>query len=167
MRVTAVSEVDHDLRFYIFFTFLTAAIVERRRYLVQAQRKVTLHCGNEKLGQKQCKGTTWMFSNGTSSAALELFKYGEITKDGKERSDRLRLSLTANCSLVIKKVTVEDAGSYTCQQWSRTKESTEDIRLADDSTVDLSVVTGESLSVNVFTSNSVVNKVHLSVSHSD
>ncbi|KAI3364593.1 hypothetical protein L3Q82_011373 [Scortum barcoo] len=36
-------------------------------------------------------------------------------KGAKSKSDRL--SVTVNCSLVIKKVTVEDVGRYFCQQY--------------------------------------------------
>lgn len=126
-----------NLRFHIFFIFLTAATTEKTRYLVQAHSEATLHCENEKRGQKQCKGTIWIFSGKTSTAAVELILLGEI----KEKSDRQ--SLSENCSLVINNVTAEDAGSYTCQQWNGTKESTGDVKLAEDSVVDLSVVTGE------------------------
>lgn len=127
-----------NLRFHIFFIFLTAATTEKTRYLVQAHSETTLHCENEKRGQKQCKGTIWIFSGKTSRAAVELILLGEI----KEKSDRQ--SLSENCSLVINNVTAEDAGSYTCQQWRGTKEtSTGDVKLAEDSVVDLSVVTGE------------------------
>lgn len=146
IRVTVVSEVDHDSTFYIFFTFLTAAIAERKRYLVQAQGKATLQCENEKLGQKQCKGTTWIFISGINRTTVELFQYGEINGGSKEQSHRL--SLDESCSLVIRKVTVEDAGSYVCQQWSGTK-GTKATKQATDSTVDLSVVTGESLTVGM------------------
>lgn len=130
-----------NLRFHIFFIFLTAAITESTRRLVQAHSEATLPCENVKLGQKQCKGTTWIFLSKTSY--VELFHYGEVTEDGKEKSDRLRLSLSENCSLVIKNVTAEDVGSYTCQQWRGTKESTGDTKLAENSVVYLSVVTGE------------------------
>lgn len=104
---------------------------------MQAHSEATLHCENEKLGQKQCKGTTWTFSGKTSRAAVELILLGEI----KEKSGRQ--SLSENCSLVINNVTAEDAGSYVCQQWRGTKESTGDVKLAEDSVVYLSVVTGE------------------------
>lgn len=111
---------------------------------MQAHSEATLHCENEKLGQEQCKGTTWLFIGKTSTAVVELFNYGEINEDGKEKSNRLRLSLSENCSLVINNVTAEDAGSYVCEQWNGTKEtSTGDTQLANDSVVDLSVVTGE------------------------
>uniref|UniRef100_A0A8C4DMW8 Immunoglobulin domain-containing protein n=1 Tax=Dicentrarchus labrax TaxID=13489 RepID=A0A8C4DMW8_DICLA len=46
-----------------------------------------------------------------------LFENGKIHNDSRAKSDRL--SLTANCSLVIKKVTVEDTGRYSCRQFNK------------------------------------------------
>ncbi|XP_075869143.1 uncharacterized protein LOC142879648 [Nelusetta ayraudi] len=125
--------------FFLTMLQFEAAITESTRRLVQAHSEATLPCENVKLGQKQCKGTTWIFLSKTSY--VELFHYGEVTEDGKEKSDRLRLSLSENCSLGIKNVTAEDVGSYTCQQWRGTKESTGDTKLAENSVVYLSVVT--------------------------
>ncbi|KAI3364577.1 hypothetical protein L3Q82_011367 [Scortum barcoo] len=66
-------------------------------------------------GQKNCGGTTWTFSHSRSSSLIELIELGQIGGGAKSKSDRL--SVTANCSLVIKKVTVEDVGRYFCQQY--------------------------------------------------
>ena len=46
---------------------------------------------------------------------VALIELGQIHRDAAAQSDRL--SVTANCSLVIKKVTHEDAGRYTCRQF--------------------------------------------------
>ncbi|KAK1889486.1 Pregnancy-specific beta-1-glycoprotein 5 [Dissostichus eleginoides] len=43
------------------------------------------------------------------------FTDGQIHSEAKAKSDRLRV--TENCSLVIKNVTEEDAGLYTCKQF--------------------------------------------------
>ncbi|CAI5684511.1 unnamed protein product [Oreochromis niloticus] len=61
-----------------------------------------------------CNSTTWAFSGLTDTAAVELATHGQIHKDVRAKS--ARLSVTADCSLVINKVTVEDAGRYTCRQ---------------------------------------------------
>ncbi|CAI5684483.1 unnamed protein product [Oreochromis niloticus] len=73
---------------------------------------VTLPCKNVIQGQHNCNSTTWIFSD--SSSAVALFELGQI-KEAKPKSDRL--SLSADCSLVIKKVTDQDVGRYTCRQF--------------------------------------------------
>ncbi|KAG7220567.1 hypothetical protein INR49_018004, partial [Caranx melampygus] len=72
----------------------------------------TLPCGNIRDHQVKCKGTTWSFSSG--SGAVELFAQGQIGKKAQDRSDRL--SLTENCALVLKKVSHDDVGQYSCRQ---------------------------------------------------
>ncbi|KAL3979438.1 ectopic P granules protein 5 [Sarotherodon galilaeus] len=73
---------------------------------------VTLPCKNVIQGQHNCNSTTWIFSDSSSSVAL--FDFGQ-NKDVEPKSDRL--SLSADCSLVIKKVTDQDVGRYTCRQY--------------------------------------------------
>ncbi|XP_062293327.1 uncharacterized protein LOC133997664 [Scomber scombrus] len=81
--------------------------------------------------QDKCDRTTWFFDGSTNTAVVELIKLGQIGEEAKAKSDRL--SVTADCSLVIKKVTVEDVGRYTCRQFDRSGRSR-------DSNVLLSVV---------------------------
>ncbi|XP_044185749.1 uncharacterized protein LOC122965660 [Thunnus albacares] len=83
--------------------------------------------------QEKCDSTTWIFSGSGSTAAVELIELGQIDENVKAKSDRL--SVTANCSLVIKKVTVEDVGRYTCRQFKSGQQQ------GQDSQVHLSVVT--------------------------
>ncbi|KAL3979432.1 solute carrier family 14 (urea transporter) [Sarotherodon galilaeus] len=71
---------------------------------------VTLPCKNVIQGQHNCSSTTWIFSD--SSSSVELFELGQ-NKEAKPKSDRL--SLSADCSLVIKKVTDQDVGRYNCR----------------------------------------------------
>ncbi|XP_039455177.1 uncharacterized protein LOC120433254 [Oreochromis aureus] len=73
---------------------------------------VTLPCKNVIQGQHNCISTTWIFSDPSSSVSLFEF---EQFKEVKPKSDRL--SLSADCSLVIKKVTDQDVGRYTCRQY--------------------------------------------------
>ncbi|XP_026173948.1 uncharacterized protein LOC113136962 [Mastacembelus armatus] len=69
-----------------------------------------------------------------NTAAVELVGLGQIQSEAKSKPDRL--SVTENCSLVLKKVTVEDVGRYTCRQFD-----TSGRKQGPDSEVDLSVVT--------------------------
>ncbi|XP_025755075.1 uncharacterized protein LOC109194802 [Oreochromis niloticus] len=78
----------------------------------QRGHDVTLPCKNVIQGQHNCISTTWLFSD--SSSSVELFNLGQ-KKQVKAKSDRL--SLSADCSLVIKKVTDQDVGRYTCRQF--------------------------------------------------
>ncbi|KAM9354929.1 uncharacterized protein KZ484_013092 [Pholidichthys leucotaenia] len=71
---------------------------------------VTLPCGKLIDGQTKCNGTTWSFRG--SETLVELIKLGENAKNNSD----IR-SVTKNCSLVIKKVKVEEAGSYYCHQY--------------------------------------------------
>ncbi|KAL3979431.1 SET-binding protein [Sarotherodon galilaeus] len=95
---------------------------------------VTLPCKNVIQGQHNCNTTTWIFSD--SSSAVALFELGQI-KEAKPKSDRL--SLSADCSLVIKKVTDQDVGRYTCRQFKTATGSQE----GPDFTIDLSVINSE------------------------
>ncbi|XP_026197648.1 uncharacterized protein LOC113149646 [Anabas testudineus] len=77
---------------------------------------VTLPCGNVTDDQNKCNSTTWTFSVLGNSTTVTLFEHGQIHNSVvKSKSDRL--SVTENCSLVIKKVTDEDVGLYTCRQF--------------------------------------------------
>ncbi|XP_042073631.1 uncharacterized protein LOC106632902, partial [Haplochromis burtoni] len=97
---------------------------------------VTLPCKNVIQGQHNCISTTWIFSDSSKTASVELFDFGQI-KEAKPESDRL--SLSANCSLVIKKVTDQDVGRYTCRQFKTTTGSQE----GPDFNIDLSVINSE------------------------
>ncbi|XP_063757663.1 uncharacterized protein LOC134876583 isoform X2 [Eleginops maclovinus] len=69
----------------------------------------------------------------TQEAQCRCLNTRKIHNDAKAKSDRLRV--LKNCSLVIKKVTEEDAGRYTCRQFRSGQQQ------GPDSLVDLSVVT--------------------------
>ncbi|XP_025998818.1 uncharacterized protein LOC113006834 [Astatotilapia calliptera] len=98
---------------------------------------VTLPCLNVIDEQNNCDGTTWIFTS-TSKPTVELITLGQISEKVKTKSDRL--SVTVNCSLLIKKLTVEDVGLYSCQQYKLGKTRAEDT-LVHQSLVDLSVIT--------------------------
>ncbi|XP_028461452.1 uncharacterized protein LOC114573440 isoform X2 [Perca flavescens] len=80
---------------------------------VRVGDEVTLSCLKVTNDQDQCNSTAWFFIG--SGNRVTLFEHGQIHKEAKTKSDRL--SVTENCSLVIKKVTYEDAARYICRQF--------------------------------------------------
>ncbi|XP_049445789.1 uncharacterized protein LOC125896881 isoform X2 [Epinephelus fuscoguttatus] len=93
---------------------------------------VTLSCENVMDSQDNCDSVTWLFTDSRSKATVVVVSGGQISENAKAKSDRL--SVTANCSLVIKKVTREDVGRYTCRQFDESGEQ------GQDAVVELSVV---------------------------
>ncbi len=71
---------------------------------------VRLSCNNAISG---CTSTTWIY-NIRHSGTVELIA-GGIKKNNTDRYERL--SLDSDCSLNIKKVTIEDRGYYSCRQY--------------------------------------------------
>ncbi|XP_050927624.1 uncharacterized protein LOC127142636 [Lates calcarifer] len=103
-------------------------------FTVRDEDEATLSCENVRDDQDQCDRTTWIFIGSGSRSTVTLFEHGKIHEEATSKSDRL--SLTENCSLVIKKVTVEDVGRYICRQFYRSGR-----RQGPDAQVELSVVT--------------------------
>ncbi|KAJ4918899.1 hypothetical protein JOQ06_027757 [Pogonophryne albipinna] len=117
--------------FVSVFVFLAAADVKDYSITVRAGDEVTLPCYNVTHDQDNCENTIWLFSE--STALVRGFEYGKIFNEAKAKPDRLRV--TEKCSLVIKKVTEEDALRYTCRQFNKSGE-----RQGPDYPVYLSVV---------------------------
>ncbi|XP_067428772.1 uncharacterized protein [Thunnus thynnus] len=120
-----------QMLFLILVLQFSAVTGQYSSFTVRDGDEVTLSCENVMTDQDKCDSTTWLFSG--SGTTKIMFEHGKIHEEAKSKSDRL--SVTANCSLVIKKVTVEDAGLYTCRQFKSGQQQ------GQDSQVDLSVVT--------------------------
>ncbi|XP_049914252.1 uncharacterized protein LOC126398732 [Epinephelus moara] len=112
---------------FLMLLFKFTAAATEKYSLVGVE--VTLSCENVKHEQDNCDSATWLFS--AQRNTVTLFEHGKIHREAEAKSDRL--SVTAKCSLVIKKVTLEDVGRYTCRQFRSGQVS--------DSEVHLSVVT--------------------------
>ncbi|XP_044025079.1 uncharacterized protein LOC122863058 isoform X2 [Siniperca chuatsi] len=119
--------------FLIAVLQFTAAEKLPLSFTVRVGDEVTLPCENVIDGQQKCDGTTWLFVGSGNTAVVTLIDLGQIVERAKAKSDRL--SVTASCSLVIKNVTVEDVGRYSCRQFRSGDKQ------GPDSEVHLSVVT--------------------------
>lgn len=111
-------------------------------YAVRAEHDVTLPCKNLIHDQHKCKSTTWLFSDSGSTTII--FENGQIHKDTQTKSDRLNVK-KKNCSLVIKKVSVEDVGRYICRQFNKSGQ-----QQGPDIQADLTVISSEYLHYYVF-----------------
>ncbi|XP_039455267.1 uncharacterized protein LOC120433290 isoform X2 [Oreochromis aureus] len=110
-----------------------SAAADHSEFIIRDGSEATLSCENVTDDQHKCNSTTWLFSK-PNRAVVTLFEHGKIHREAKNKSDRL--SVTANCSLVVKKVTAEDVGQYTCRQF-RGNPGTQQ---GPDSVAELSVV---------------------------
>ncbi|XP_039454962.1 uncharacterized protein LOC120433178 isoform X1 [Oreochromis aureus] len=98
---------------------LTAAVTEHYGVVVRVGDEVTLSCGNVTDDQDKCNATTWLFTSSSNTIAITLFEHGDIHKNAKTKSHKL--SVTANCSLVIRNVSAEDVGQYNCRKFSKSE----------------------------------------------
>ncbi|XP_056283807.1 uncharacterized protein LOC130202351 [Pseudoliparis swirei] len=100
-------------------------------FTVRDGDEVSLPCKSVMDDHKNCDFPVWIFDDLKRTVAVYLVTEGQIVAEAKDKSDRL--SVSENCSLVIKKVTDEDAGRYRCRYLS--------LRGRYSSVVILSVVT--------------------------
>uniref|UniRef100_A0A3Q3EL73 Ig-like domain-containing protein n=1 Tax=Labrus bergylta TaxID=56723 RepID=A0A3Q3EL73_9LABR len=84
-------------------------------FTVRVGDDVTLPCGRVTEDQPNCDQITWLFSRDIGKAAVELVTNGDLSKNAKAKAERLNVS--EDCSLVIKNVTPQDVGLYTCRQF--------------------------------------------------
>ncbi|KAI4794561.1 hypothetical protein KUCAC02_031986 [Chaenocephalus aceratus] len=131
-------QIEKSSLLILLLQFAGAAIGQRDLYLsVRAGDEANLPCNSVRHDQGECNGTTWLFS--VSRSTVMLVRGGQISNHA--HSDTLRL--TDKCSVVVKKVTEEDVGSYTCRQYNKA-----DQQQGRDSLVLLSVVTMTEHQVN-------------------
>ncbi len=116
--------------FYFSLITVTASAGQYSSFVVRDGDEVTLPCENAKIKQQDCKNTAWLFREAVSSPLVELVGFGQMSE---AKSDGL--SVTAHCSLVLKKVSIEDVGRYSCRQFE-----------GQDAHVYLSVINSEYIS---------------------
>ncbi|XP_069371405.1 uncharacterized protein [Paralichthys olivaceus] len=88
--------------------------------IVRAGAEVILPCEPVTEDHVNCGATTWFFRESEETRDVNLVHYGQLNTSviSKSKADRIRLA--ANCSLVIREVTVEHAGFYFCRKSDRT-----------------------------------------------
>ncbi|XP_070782301.1 uncharacterized protein [Enoplosus armatus] len=100
--------------FVILVLLFTAAVTQQKppafTVTVRVGDEVTLPCENV----IKCDRASWTVSRHTGATSRELVNLGQIIQDKSNR-----LNVTENCSLVIKNVTVEDVGRYSCRQFRK------------------------------------------------
>uniref|UniRef100_UPI0037E8D359 uncharacterized protein isoform X2 n=1 Tax=Semicossyphus pulcher TaxID=241346 RepID=UPI0037E8D359 len=97
--------------------FPASAQIQPLYFAVRGGDKVTLPCEHVIDGRQNCDSILWLFSDWRNTAAVELVEQGQIGENAGAKSNRL--SVTSDCSLVMKKVKQEDVGGYFCRQHGR------------------------------------------------
>lgn len=83
-------------------------------FIVQTGDDVTLPTGTG-FNQKNCDGSTWIFTDPEIKESVALVDSGRLMDISETKLNRL--FMTADCSLVIKNVSVHDVGSYTSRTY--------------------------------------------------
>ncbi|XP_069371430.1 uncharacterized protein [Paralichthys olivaceus] len=105
------------------FAFIPPSSAPAAQYsfiIVRAGAEVILPCEPVTEDHVNCGATTWFFRESEETRDVNLVHYGQLNTSviSKSKADRIRLA--ANCSLVIREVTVEHAGFYFCRKSDRT-----------------------------------------------
>ncbi|XP_077949592.1 uncharacterized protein LOC120808277 isoform X9 [Gasterosteus aculeatus] len=104
--------IQTSLLLILMLQFTEAA--REQRLTVRDGDEVTLPCNSVTEDQNNCDSTVWLFTYLRSRPPVVLVRNGQI-EEAKAESDRL--SVSQNCSLVMKKVTRGDVGRYVCRQF--------------------------------------------------
>ncbi|XP_023203844.1 uncharacterized protein LOC111611406 isoform X1 [Xiphophorus maculatus] len=133
--MAAVRWIQMSLFLMLVLQFTAATRREPSFFTVTAGDEITLHCGNRSDPQRDAGSTEWLFSGFRSPETEILVR--EMSRNVTRRSDRL--SVSADRSLVIKTVTVDDVGFYTCRKNVSGKQDDADIFLSVIDMVELKV----------------------------
>ncbi|XP_028253542.1 uncharacterized protein LOC114428933 isoform X2 [Parambassis ranga] len=82
----------------------------KKSFLLTGGEDVTLPCQNK----SSCDRITWTFTARRNATEVTLSENRRIHEDAQSKAGRL--SVGADCSLVIQQVTEQDVGRYTCRQ---------------------------------------------------
>ncbi|XP_051251005.1 uncharacterized protein LOC127360611 isoform X2 [Dicentrarchus labrax] len=127
---------------FVILVLLFTVTGQNSSFTVRVGDEVTLPCENVIKNQDKCDSTSWIGSQPSGGTARELVTLGKISQTGISKDISDRLSVTANCSLVIKKVTDKDVGRYSCRQFISEQQQ------GPDSLVYLSVINIEKQQYN-------------------
>ncbi|XP_047243276.1 uncharacterized protein LOC124881647 isoform X2 [Girardinichthys multiradiatus] len=93
--------------------FTGTAGQERTFFSVKVGDAVTLPCANVKQEKLNCDRITWQYSQ-PGNRNVSWFERGSFTEEARAKSSRL--SVTADCSLLINDITADDFGQYLCRR---------------------------------------------------
>lgn len=130
-NIKAVFESNVIIFIYLL---LSPAVTQMTKLSSKVGGEVMLPCVNGKDFHNSYNSTTWLFSGSGSNETVSLFEHGQF--NGGLRAKSHRLSVTPDYSLIIKQVTSEGDGHYTCRQFKSGEQFT-------DSLVYMSVINSE------------------------
>ncbi|XP_062267498.1 uncharacterized protein LOC133973572 [Platichthys flesus] len=124
-RMDEIKRIQMSLLLLVLIPF-TVLTVQSSYIFIRAGAEVTLSCDKMRDDHVNCGATEWLFIDSERTRAVDLFVNRQLHTSviSKSKADRLRLA--ANCSLVIREVTAEDAGHYTCRQFDLTTQTYKD-----------------------------------------
>ncbi|XP_062266718.1 uncharacterized protein LOC133973089 isoform X2 [Platichthys flesus] len=125
-RMDETKRIQMSLHLLLVLIPFTVLAVQYSYIIIRAGAEVTLSCDKMRDDHVNCGATTWLFVDSEGTRTVELFVNRQLHTSviSKSKADRLRLA--ANCSLVIREVTAEDAGLYDCRQSNLTTQTPED-----------------------------------------